>query len=134
MDIFQSENSRKIEKIKKAVALESLYKGFLKDFPQLLFKMYVISKTGKISLTQLVGIPISLFTLTLTAVRAFFIQHGDETADPEPSFHMLAVVFPAALVIVLSSALQYLLMATKVMWKGREVEEFDTGRNPQRGL
>ena len=68
------------------------------------------------SLTQLVGILISLFTLTLTAVRAFFIQCGEDTADPEPSFHMLAVVFPAALVTVLCSALQYLLMASMVPW------------------
>ena len=106
MDIFQSENSSKIEKITKAVALESLYEGFLEAFPQLLLKMYVISKTGEIS----------RFTLTLIAVRAFFIQRGEDTADPEPSFHMLAVVFPAALVTVLCSALQYLIMVSMVPW------------------
>ena len=43
---------------------------------------------------------LSLFTLTVNASRAFFIQRGKDEADPAPSPHMILKVFPYMLIQV----------------------------------
>ena len=43
----------------------------------------------------------SLFTLSINASRAFYIQRGKEEADPAPSLHMILKVFPFMLIQVL---------------------------------
>ena len=49
---------------------------------------------------QLFSMLFSLFTLTINASRAFFIQRGKEEADPAPSPHMILKVFPFMLMQV----------------------------------
>ena len=49
---------------------------------------------------QLFSMIFSLFTLTVNASRAFFIQRGKDEADPAPSPHMILKVFPYMLIQV----------------------------------
>ena len=49
---------------------------------------------------QLFSMIFSLFTLTVNASRAFFIQRGKDEADPAPSPHMILKVFPYMLMQV----------------------------------
>ena len=49
---------------------------------------------------QLFSMIVSLFTLTVNASRAFFIQRGKDEADPAPSPHMILKVFPFMLMQV----------------------------------
>ena len=49
---------------------------------------------------QLFSMTFSLFTLTVNASRAFFIQRGKDEADPAPSPHMILKVFPYMLMQV----------------------------------
>ena len=49
---------------------------------------------------QLFSMIFSLFTLTVNASRAFFIQRGKDEADPAPNPHMILKVFPFMLIQV----------------------------------
>ena len=49
---------------------------------------------------QLFSMLFSLFTLTVNASRAFYIQRGKNEADPAPNLHMILKVFPFMLIQV----------------------------------
>ena len=49
---------------------------------------------------QLFSMLFSLFTLTVNASRAFFIQRGTDKANPAPNLHMILKVFPFMLMHV----------------------------------
>ena len=55
---------------------------------------------------QLFSMLFSLFTLTINASRAFFIQRGKDEADPDPNIHMILKVFPYMLMQVGALLLQ----------------------------
>ena len=60
-----------------------------------------MQSTGRITYVQLFSMLFSLFTLSINASRAFYIQRGKEEADPAPSPHMILKVFPFMLIQVL---------------------------------
>ena len=49
---------------------------------------------------QLFSMLFSLFSLTVNASRAFFVQRGKDEADPAPNLHMILRVFPYMLMQV----------------------------------
>ena len=59
-----------------------------------------MQSTGRITYVQLFSMLFSLFTLTVNASRAFFIQRGKDEADPAPNPHMILKVFPYMLMQV----------------------------------
>ena len=59
-----------------------------------------MQSTGRMTYVQLFSMIFSLFTLTVNASRAFFIQRGKDEADPAPSPHMILKVFPYMLIQV----------------------------------
>ena len=59
-----------------------------------------MQSTGRMTYVQLFSMMFSLFTLTVNASRAFFIQRGKDEADPAPSPHMILKVFPHMLIQV----------------------------------
>ena len=59
-----------------------------------------MQSTGRITYVQLFSMLFSLFTLTINASRAFFIQRGKDEADPAPNLHMILKVFPYMLLQV----------------------------------
>ena len=69
----------------------------LKSPPQ----VHIVQSTGRITYVQLLSMLFSLFTLSINASRAFYIQRGKEEADPAPSPHMILKVFPFMLIQVL---------------------------------
>lgn len=69
----------------------------LKSPPQ----VHIVQSTGRITYVQLFSMLFSLFTLSINASRAFYIQRGKEEADPAPSPHMILKVFPFMLIQVL---------------------------------
>ena len=71
---------------------------FLLKFPP---QVHIVQSTGRITYVQLLSMFFSLFTLSINASRAFYIQRGKEEADPAPSLHMILKVFPFMLIQVL---------------------------------
>ena len=63
-------------------------------------QVHIVQSTGRTSIVQLFSIFFSLVSLTLASSRAFFIQRGQEEADPSPSLHMILKVFPYMLIQV----------------------------------
>ena len=59
-----------------------------------------MQSTGRMTYVQLFSMLFSLFTLTVNASRAFFIQRGKDEADPAPNPHMILKVFPYMLLQV----------------------------------
>ena len=59
-----------------------------------------MQSTGRMTYVQLFSMLFSLFTLTVNASRAFFIQRGKDEADPAPNPHMILKVFPYMLIQV----------------------------------
>ena len=57
-------------------------------------QVHIVQSTGRITYVQLFSMLFSLFTLTVNASRAFFIQRGKDEADPAPNLHMILKVFP----------------------------------------
>ena len=68
-----------------------------------------MQSTGRMTYVQLFSMLFSLFTLTVNASRAFFIQRGKDEADPAPNPHMILKVFPYMLMQVLESLNMILL-------------------------
>ena len=63
-------------------------------------QVHIVQSTGRMTYVQLFSMIFSLFTLTVNASRAFFIQRGKNQADPAPSPHMILKVFPYMLMQV----------------------------------
>ena len=63
-------------------------------------QVHIVQSTGRMTYVQLFSMIFSLFTLTINASRAFFIQRGKDEADPAPSPHMILKVFPYMLMQV----------------------------------
>ena len=63
-------------------------------------QVHIVQSTGRITYVQLFSMLFSLFTLTVNASRAFFIQRGKDEADPAPNLHMILKVFPYMLLQV----------------------------------
>ena len=59
-----------------------------------------MQSTGRMTYVQLFSMLFSLFTLTVNASRAFFIQRAKDEADPAPNLHMILKVFPYMLLQV----------------------------------
>ena len=87
--------------IKKVSLPESIDKT---DKKNLKFKIkpqvHIVQSTGRMTYVQLFSMLFSLFTLTINASRAFFIQRGKDEADPAPNLHMILKVFPYMLLQV----------------------------------
>ena len=115
-DISDHRSSATTEKIKTVATLGSLYESFLEAGPQMVLQLHVIFSTGTVSITQLVSIAISMFTLTLAASRAFFIQRDADSADPDPSLQMLLRIFPWMLSLVVSSLLMWTVICLIKEW------------------
>ena len=64
-------------------------------------QVHIVQSTGRITYVQLLSMLFSLFTLSINASRAFYIQRGKEEADPAPSPHMILKVFPFMLIQVI---------------------------------
>ena len=63
-------------------------------------QVHIVQSTGRMTYVQLFSMIFSLFTLTINASRAFFIQRGKDEADPAPNLHMILKVFPHMLIQV----------------------------------
>ena len=63
-------------------------------------QVHIVQSTGRMTYVQLFSMLFSLFTLTVNASRAFFIQRGKDEADPAPNLHMILKVFPYMLLQV----------------------------------
>ena len=67
---------------------------------QCFIQVHIVQSTGRMTYVQLFSMLFSLFTLTVNASRAFFIQRGRDEADPAPNPHMILKVFPYMLLQV----------------------------------
>ena len=107
----KEEYSKEIEALQKDVAQISLYENFGEAGPQCATQCYIFLCTGHISVTQIVSIFVSLFTLTWGASRAYFIQRVEDEADPDPKFSMVIFrIFPFMLVTVINSLVMWVLI------------------------
>ena len=108
----KEENSKEVEALQTDVAKISLYENFGEAGPQSITQCYIFLCTGHISITQIVSISVSLFTLTWGASRAYFIQRVKDEADPDPKFSMVMFrIFPFMLVTVVNSLIMWVLIA-----------------------
>ena len=104
LDTTKPENSSKAEAIMKVASLGSLYESFCEAGFQSVLQLQIIWCTGEVTFFQKVSLPISLFTLTFNASKAFYVQRDKDHADPEPSLtKMVPIVFVFMMILVVSS-------------------------------
>ena len=105
------EHSKEVEALQTDVARVSLYENFGEAGPQSVTQCVIFLCTGRISITQIVSICVSLFTLTWGASRAYFIQRVKDEADPDPNFEMVMFrIFPFMLLTVTNSLIMWVLI------------------------
>ena len=65
---------------------------------QCVVQLKIILSTGSISYSQIVSLPVSIFS------DAYFIQRGEDNSDPDPELKMVAMrIFPWMLIVVIHS-------------------------------
>ena len=107
----KDEHSEEVEALQTDVARVSLYENFGEAGPQSVTQCVIFLCTGHISITQIVSIFVSLFTLTWGASRAYFIQRVKDEIDPDPSFRIVMFrIFPFMLITVTHSLIMWVLI------------------------
>ena len=64
-------------------------------------QVHIVQSNGRMTYVQLFSMLFSLFMLTYSASRAFYIQRWKDEADPVPNLHMICKVFPFMLMQVM---------------------------------
>ena len=107
----REEHSEEVEALQTDVARVSLYENFGEAGPQSVTQCVIFLCTGHISITQIVSIFVSLFTLTIGASRAYFIQRVKDEIDPDPSFRIVMFhIFPFMLITVTNSLIMWVII------------------------
>ena len=105
------EDSEEVEALQTEVAKVSLYENFGEAGPQSVTQCVIFLCTGRISIIQIISIFVSLFTLTVGASRAYFIQRVKDEVDPDPNFRVVMFrIFPFMLITVTNSLIMWVMI------------------------
>ena len=95
---------REIEEIYQEAGTLGIFESFLESGPQMVTQLVIILSTGGVSQSQLASLPVSFFSLSFTASKAFFTLRERQTRESDPTFKMVALtVLPYMMVVVLNS-------------------------------
>ena len=108
---FDSTNSARVEAILTAVAFAGFYESYFEAGPQSVTQLVIILSTGNMSITQIISIIISVFSLSWAASRGFFIQRPKDLADPDPALVMVLRVLPLMMLVLLGTLAMWVCIA-----------------------
>ena len=95
---------RDIEEIYQEAGTLGIFESFLESGPQMVTQLVIILSTGVVSQSQLASLPLSFFSLSFTASKAFFTLRDRERRESDPAFKMVAfTVLPFMMIVVLNS-------------------------------
>ena len=103
--------AKHIEAIYQEAEALCMLESYFEAGPQMVTQLVIILSTGGASYTQLASLPISFFSLSLTASKVFFTLRGRTTRDTDPSIKMVMLtVLPWMMMAVLSSIIMWTFM------------------------
>ena len=99
------------EEIQRKVAKASLSESYYEAGPQAAQQLIISFSIGHFRWNIIVSITISLVSLSWGASRTFFIERGEDQADPDPSLDMVGLrVFPWMVLMVSNSLVMWVLL------------------------
>ena len=108
---FNPKNWAEVEAIQREVAKTGLTENYFESGPQSVQQLVISFSTGKFSASIVIGIVVSILSLSWGASRAFFMERTKDEADPDPALPMVATrIFPLKLVVLFNSPLMWVLI------------------------
>ena len=107
---FNPKHWKEVEAIQCEVARSGLTENFFESGPQSVQQLVISFSTGKFSATIIIGIVVSVLSLSWGASRAFFMERVPDESDPDPALGMVGLrIFPSKMVILGNSLFMWFL-------------------------
>ena len=83
---FEPKNWTEVEAIQREVTKTGLTENFFESGPQSVQQLVISFSTGRFSPSIVIGIVVSILSLTWGASRAYFMERTEDEADPTQPF------------------------------------------------
>ena len=109
---FNSKDWAAVEEIQREVTKAGLTETFCESGPQAVQQAVISLSTGHFRGEIIFSTIVSVLALTWGASRAYFIERGQDEADPDPALLMVALrVFPLMFLVVVNSMLNWIVIS-----------------------